>query len=339
MVRKSAWFLNLDSDDELARPAGYTPSRAVLARIESLVDRVRGLLLPGDILLPCDGLPPCDGAPPAPIEPRASASGPEPRASASGPRPSHERPLVQQYTPYSDFAGRAWCPTPRALRALRAAGVTVAEAPPLLVLRAVNHRGFSASLGQCLPGARYALTTREVSLALSGPSPTGQWLLKRPYGYAGRGRLKVEPGRAGDFDRAQAWIEASLRSGEGLQVEPFVERLGDFALHGHVSRSGAVVLGEPTRQECDETGAWLGSTRGAASDLTSGERAALFEQAHLAAAALHEARYFGPFGIDAFRYRGEGGASCWNARGEINARYSMGWRVGMGDRRPDVEGE
>lgn len=304
MVRKSAWFLNLDSDDELARPAGYTPSRAVLARIESLVDRVRGLLLPGDIVLPGDG-------------------------ASQGSSDSV----------YSTFVGKAWCPTPRALRALRAAGVTVAEAPPLLVLRAVNHRGFSASLGQCLPGARYALTTREVSLALSGPSPTGQWLLKRPYGYAGRGRLKVEPGRAGELDRAQAWIEASLRSGEGLQVEPFVERLGDFALHGHVGRSGAVVLGEPTRQECDETGAWLGSTRGAASDLTSGERAALFEQAHLAAAALHEARYFGPFGIDAFRYRGEGGASCWNARGEINARYSMGWRVGMGDRRPDVEGE
>lgn len=304
MVRKSAWFLNLDSDDELARPAGYTPSRAVLARIDSLVDRVRGLLLPGDIVLTGDGAP-------------------------QGPSD----------TAYSAFAGRAWCPTPRALRALRAAGVTVPEAPPLLVLRAVNHRGFSASLGQCLPGARYALTTREVTLALSGPSPTGQWLLKRPYGYAGRGRLKVEPGRAGELDRAQAWIEASLRSGEGLQVEPFVERLGDFALHGHVGRSGEAVLGEPTRQECDETGAWLGSTRATASDLASGERAALFEQAHLAAAALHEARYFGPFGIDAFRYRGEGGASCWNARGEINARYSMGWRVGMGDRRPDVEGE
>ena len=109
-----------------------------------------------------------------------------------------------------------------------------------------------------------------------------------------------------------------------------MERLGDFALHGHVSRSGAVVLGEPTRQECDETGAWLGSTRGAASDLTSGERAALFEQAHLAAAALHEARYFGPFGIDAFTWIDNAGRKRLLPRCEINARFSMGWAIGMG---------
>lgn len=297
MGRKRAWFLNFDADDELARPAGYTPSRAQLARFDALARHVRALLRPGDVVLP-------EGA-------------------ISG--------------MHAEFIGVAWCPTPRAQRALRASGARLPPSPALEVLRAVNHRSFSAALGQTLPGACFARSIEEVTAALAGPSPTGQWLLKRPFGYAGRGRLKVEPSRAGDLARAQAWIEASLRSGEGLQVEPFVERLGDFALHGHLRPSGEVTLGEPTRQECDATGAWVGSARAEASDVSPGEREALFEQASLAAAALHRAGYFGPFGIDAFRHLDAAGGARWNPRGEINARYSMGWAIGMGDLRPDIE--
>src|SRR5207244_9791048 len=99
----------------------------------------------------------------------------------------------------------------------------------------------------------------------------------------------------------------SLRSGEGLQVEPFVERSGDFALHGYLRRSGEVVLGEPTRQECDATGAWLASARALPGDLDASEQTALFAETRRAAAALHDTGYFGPFGVDAFRWRDRGG--------------------------------
>lgn len=293
-TRTSAWLLNLDAEDELARPAGYTPSRATLARVAALAPRLRALLLPGDVLLP-------DAAP------------------APG------------------SLGRAWCPTPRAYKAFQSAGVPPAAAPPLAVLRAVNHRHFSAALGQGLPGARYAFTPEEVAAALASPSPTGQWLLKRPFGYAGRGRLQVDPRRTGDLDRAQPWIRASLRGGEGLQVEPLVEREGDFALHGHLARGGRLVLGEPTRQDCDASGAWSATARAAPGDLSPEERRALLDEARRTAAALHEAGYFGPFGIDGFRWIGPSGERRFHARGEINARYSMGWATGMGDRRPDVE--
>lgn len=310
MGRKTAWLLNFDAEEELARSrsgwgrgqprtqaTGYTPSTALRARFEALVERVHTLFRPGDVVL---------------------AEGRSNRVDA-------------------DFVGRAWCPTPRAREALRRAGATVPPAPDVSVLCAVNHRRFNAVLGQTLPGARYAVTLDEVRAAIAGPSPSGQWLLKRPFGFAGRGRLKVDPARPGDLDRAQAWINASLRAGGGLQVEPFVERLGDFALHGHLTSDGDLALGEPTVQACDPTGAWIGSSRAAPGDLAPEERQALFEQAHLAAEALRRAGYHGPFGIDAFRYRDAAGRPSFDPRCEINARYSMGWAVGMGDLRPDVD--
>jgi hypothetical protein len=55
------------------------------------------------------------------------------------------------------------------------------------------------------------------------------------------------------------------------------------------------------------------------------------------AQALLEAGYFGPFGIDAFRWVDRAGVERFNPRCEINARYSMGWAVGMGSRRPDLD--
>src|SRR5690242_5849612 len=118
MVRTVAWFLNFDADDELARPSGYTPSAAILTRFNGLRERTRALVWPGDVALEED---------------------------QSGPI-------------YDEYIGIAWCPTPRALRALRRAGVTRISAPPLDVLRAVNHRRFNADLGQTLESARYALT-------------------------------------------------------------------------------------------------------------------------------------------------------------------------------------
>jgi hypothetical protein len=233
--------------------------------------------------------------------------------------------------------GRAFCPTPRAQRELAKAGAVALPAPPLEVLRAVNHRAFSARLGQTLPGARYIHTLEELADTVAATSPTGRWLLKRPFGFAGRGRRSIERWPVAEKDPARAWIEASLRSPDGLQVEPLVARAGDFGLHGHIARSGVVSLGEPTRQDCDASGAWKGSARAAPGDLDFEEMRALVSETERAAAALKVAGYFGPFGVDAFRWVDEAGRTRFNPRCEINARYSMGWAVGMGERRPDLE--
>ncbi|MCC6525703.1 MAG: hypothetical protein IT373_23845 [Polyangiaceae bacterium] len=250
----------------------------------------------------------------------------------------HDRVLAATTRlPASTYAGRAFCPTPRALAALGRAGAVVPEAPSFAVLRTVNHRGFFAALGQGLPGAAFVRDRAALERALAAPSPTGCFLLKRPFGFAGRGRRRVAPAARGPDD--ERWLDLSLASGEGLQVEPFVERAGDFGLHAFLARSGALAVGAPTVQETSATGAWLATRRAAPGELGDAEQAALARAVTEAAAALAAAGYFGPFGVDAFRYRTASGALAWNPRCELNARYSMGWAIGMGSARPDRAGD
>jgi hypothetical protein len=286
-----AWVLNLDADDELAHGPGYTSPPFMVRRIAQLVPRLAGLVGPHDVVVWPGG------------------------ASARG------------------LPGRAWCPTPFALRELERAGAQVPRAPAFEVLQKVNHRRFAAGLGGGLPGARYVEDAAGLfaaladEAALSAASRERCWLLRRAYGFAGRERRKVRHGPLTIDDRA--WVAATLRRREGLLVEPFVTRELDCALHGFVDEAGAVTLGEPTVQEIDALGAWRGSRLASDGELTPGEVAALREEAARVGAALHAAGYFGPFGIDAFRWIDPGGARHLQSRSEVNARYSMGWSIGM----------
>ncbi|MEI8255029.1 MAG: hypothetical protein WCJ30_05090 [Deltaproteobacteria bacterium] len=295
MARNRLWVLNFDAEDEMATPSS-SPSDAVRARFEALVARVGALVPDGD---------------------RVYREGVVTRDEARG------------------LVGRAWCPTPRAIRAWERVGATIPTTPAFEVIRRVNHRRFCAAMSSTLPGARYVDTGADLARVVAEATPTGQWLLKRPYGFAGRGRRAV---RSGALDAAaMAWAEASLATGEGLQVEPMVERRGDFGLHGYIGRDGAVTLGEATIQRMNAQGAWEGTTRAEAGALDAIETAALFQSVREAARALDGAGYFGPFGVDAFRWLDARGEPRFDARCEINARYSMGWAVGMSGRRPDLD--
>ena len=68
--------------------------------------------------------------------------------------------------PPGDWIGRAWCPTPRALADLRAAGVTPEPHPPVTVLHDVNHRRFAHELGGCLPGQRWCADAAALEAAM-----------------------------------------------------------------------------------------------------------------------------------------------------------------------------
>ena len=47
-VRRVAWVLNLDAEDELARGGAHTPTAEMTARISGLLPRLAGLVRPGD---------------------------------------------------------------------------------------------------------------------------------------------------------------------------------------------------------------------------------------------------------------------------------------------------
>ena len=221
--------------------------------------------------------------------------------------------------------GRAWCPTPSAIARMEAAGAIPEESPPLEVLRAVNDRAFSASMGQTLSGAAFVVDLPGVQkVTQRGQIP---WLLKRSFGAAGRGQRRVGPGPLGDAD--VAWVEASLREG-GLQVEPLVEIELEFAIHGFLHQDGAAEIHEPLVQECDEGGAWVRTRAPGEGELSPSEAAQLDQSAFLVAGSLAKAGYFGPFGIDAYRWLKGAGDGLLNPRSEVTARYTMGWGLNLG---------
>lgn len=221
--------------------------------------------------------------------------------------------------------GRAWCPTPSAIARLEAAGATPEEAPSFEVLRAVNDRAFSASMGQTLGGAGFVVDLQAVRKIMRRRQVP--WLLKRAFGAAGRGQRRVGPGALSDAD--VAWVEASLREG-GLQVEPYVELELELVVHGLLHPDGAVEIHEPMVQECDEWGAWLKTRPAREGELAPSEGAQLDQSAFLVAGSLAKAGYFGPFGVDAYRWVKTSGERQLNPRGEINARYTMGWGLNLG---------
>jgi hypothetical protein len=221
----------------------------------------------------------------------------------------------------------AFCPTPHAVSRLRALGLELSLATPNLdVLQEANGRAFCARLGQTLPGATYVESMEMLEDSVRRAGPHQELVLKRAFGFAGRERRRViggviDPSTAG-------FAEKSFRAGQGLQVEPWLRRHRDFALHGYLALDGRFLTGPLMRQECDPMGRWKRSFLADAepgSDLRADHRDLLARELERAASGLHAIGYSGPFGIDAFEYQGAHGSAEFQPRSEINARFSMGY--------------
>ena len=216
----------------------------------------------------------------------------------------------------------AFCPTPSALARIRELGRTPPSAPPLRLLAEVNARSFCAALGQTLPDAAYVRDMPQLLGVIARDAADG-WLLKRDFSFAGRERRRV---LAGVLDRStEGFARRSFARGQGLQVEPWLARTHDFAQHGYVLPSGALLLGAPMLQQCDAHGVWQHSGALADDALSAQERAQLSDSVAQVGRALSAVGYFGPFGVDAFRYLTPDGARCFQPRSELNARFSMGY--------------
>ncbi|HTM46105.1 MAG TPA: hypothetical protein VL137_14190 [Polyangiaceae bacterium] len=225
--------------------------------------------------------------------------------------------------------GVCWCPTPSALEQLTRAGASPLPSPPQVVLLAVNHRAFCAALGQPLPDARFAENAEQIFATLRTQSPSGAWLCKRPLSFAGRGQLRVsggdEPLRAAD----RRWLNESLPHG-GLQIEPLVQIIAEYSVHGLIRRDGSNTLGQPCEQTVDQYRAWKSAALASPASLPPSDHAALLNEATRVANALAQAGYFGPFCVDSYTWRDTSGALHLNPRGEINARMTMAYPIGMG---------
>jgi hypothetical protein len=227
-----------------------------------------------------------------------------------------------------EMLAEAWCPTPSALLRIRKARAIPPEAPEFEVLRRVNSREFCASLPDDDPLGRFVTNEADLLECIAQHQPSEGWLLKRNFGTSGRGQLKL----AGQHPAGPelAWIASSWKTG-GLRVEPFRMIDTEFTIHGWVGQDAISRIGDPCIQSTDANGAWLNTRLAEANELAEEERAALKASAERCASALAAAGYFGPFGLDAYRWTDGPGGTHLQARSEINARYTLGWRVGFGD--------
>jgi len=289
-MRRFAWVLNLDAELELARGRpGYVPPRKLMAQLAVHGEGARQLVSEHDAIV-------------------------------SAPFLDVARPTAAQASP--NFIGRAWSPTPLALRALRDRGIEPEPHPAFETLRRVNHRRFAHELGGGLPLQRYV--TDEAELMASLERAPGPWLLKRPLTFAGRGQLRI----IGALSAKQAsWIAASLAR-DGLIVEPLVEPLFEVSQHGFIWRDGTYELGRVCAQFVAPRGSFRQARLLAPGELQTSEQSALDERTNSVARALFAAGYFGPFGVDAYRYLFQG-KPCFCALSEINARFTLGFAIGF----------
>ncbi len=285
MATRIAWLLNFDAELELQAPERYRAPRITEERVHELAARTLDLIAPDDRVLTDAVLDP-------------------------------QRPLP------ADLQLQMFCPTPSALAWATKLGFSPGPAPSLTVLRDVNSRRFCAALGHGLPGSSFVLDMPALERQLQLPSFTGSYVLKREFSFAGREQRRVQDGVFDDSTRG--FCARSFARGEGIQVEPWVQRLADFSRHGYLMPDGSVSVGPTREQRCDPFGRYLGMSALAA-DVSALEDGALASELLRTGAALHAAGYFGPFGIDAFRYRLPSGGYAFDARCEINARFTMGY--------------
>jgi phosphoribosylaminoimidazole carboxylase (NCAIR synthetase) len=192
------------------------------------------------------------------------------------------------------------------------------------VLRRVNQRSFYLGLGGGAPGARYIRDADDLAVTLR-EAGTRSWLFKKPYGFAGRGQRRTRAELTADDRR---WFDATLRQG-GCLAEPWLDIELEVSVHGCIEPDGRFRLGRICVQQVDAYRSWLSSRLAGPEDVDAARVRRLHDRAASAAEALWAAGYWGPFGIDAYLWRTPSGSLELNPMGELNARYTMGFAVGM----------
>ncbi len=211
-----------------------------------------------------------------------------------------------------------WSPTPSALRRWRRYGQELA-APSIDVLQQVNCRRLLVDFDRAGLERAFVDADGDLGWLEMGRS----WRLKRAFGFAGKGQRVLRGVPSADDRR---WVADSLR--RGLLREREVQVVEEWSLHGYVDATGCL-WGQPCRQRTDAQGRVVELSR---AELASGFRDALMDAGDSVRAALELAGYWGPFGIDAFVFEGDTGVR-FNPVSDINARFSLGWSIGMGERR------
>jgi uncharacterized ferritin-like protein (DUF455 family) len=159
-------------------------------------------------------------------------------------------------------------------------------------------------------------------------------LLKAPWGLAGRGILKVQPGPLPDAQ--SEWLRSVLAEQGSVVVEPCLDRVADFSAHYDVVPGELPKLRGMVRLVNDSGGRFIACVAAgrfgsllppeAARALHEGSGQQMFENVlpqHLAS-VIGSSGFRGWLGVDAFVHRDAGGRAALRPVVEINPRCTMG---------------
>ncbi len=207
------------------------------------------------------------------------------------------------------------------------------EGPPVEVLIKANARETFAALDP-LPGASVAESLGELREAVEaepltrsgqGASDRPAWVLRRSLSCAGGGRLVAESWGP----EVASWGGAALAAGP-VEVQPLVDIVDEYSIHGWLDRSGELRCGAPLCWRPAEDAPDVGGPP----PLSKLEMATICDSARGVGSTLRSMGYFGPFGVDAFRWRRADGATRLQVGTDINARWTLHFARGAPELLP-----
>lgn len=176
-------------------------------------------------------------------------------------------------------------------------------------------------LGLALPGAHVVASLAELERCIATTPAGAPWVCKAPWTAAGRDRAHGSGSQV--TGELRTYIGRMLERFGALVVEPWLDRVLDFGVCGHVDAAGDVRV-EPAHT-------LLSSARGVfiGIDLqpplfADADRELAQHTAEQCGLWLHRRGYAGPFAIDGFVYRDERGSHVLHALCELNARHTFG---------------
>jgi hypothetical protein len=204
----------------------------------------------------------------------------------------------------------------------RLAGYGAVSAHPQFdVVKNVNSRRFSSDLARSINAPAPGTIVYSMTDALSALKMIpGVALVKPVYGSSGVGHLRIDKDNATQFPKLEKMI---VSSAEGISIEPFLDRIDDFAVNFTLEQDSSVSGITFHQGLIDSRGTFRGIMLYPDNSFLGKWYEPLCQGMDAASKALHGAGYFGPVGIDSFTYN-DGGTLRINALCEINARLTMG---------------
>jgi hypothetical protein len=194
--------------------------------------------------------------------------------------------------------------------------------PSFDIVARVNSRAFSADIARTMglkTAGKVVSSIEELTQEIA--SRSGPSLVKPLFGSSGIGHIIVRG--VGDHEGLTRSGSLIGKSGQGVSVEPLLDRIDDYAANFFLERDGTISNISFHQGIVDGRGVFRGIILRPDTIFLEIFYEDLFRSVEVVGAALHNAGYFGDVGIDAFSYN-DSGTLRMNPLCEINARITMG---------------